>query len=75
MSSAERRVFSRGGAAENKVAIAAAGAIKPLVALLRSTSTGVQEAAAVALWNVAANGARPGRGGLVRVLFRVIVSM
>ena len=66
---------SRGGAAENQVAIAAAGAIKPLVALLGSPSAGVQEAAAVALKNVACNGARPGRGGLVRVLFRVMVSM
>ena len=36
--------------ADNKVTIAAAGAIEPLVALVRGGSEGAQEAAAGALW-------------------------
>ena len=41
-------------AAENKVTIAAAGAIEPLVALLGSPAAGVQEESAWALRNLAA---------------------
>ena len=47
-------------AAENRIAIARAGGILPLIDLLRSPVAGVQEAAARALWNLAANnGALP----------------
>ena len=41
-------------AAENRLTIAAAGAIGPLVTLLGSPSEGVQEASAAALGNLAA---------------------
>ena len=43
--------------AENKVTIAAAGAIEPLVALLGSPAAGVREESAWALRNLAWNGA------------------
>ena len=48
-------VNTRGVADENNVAIAAAGAIPPLVTLLESPSAGVQEASARALRNLAYN--------------------
>ena len=44
-------------AAENRVTIAAAGAIEPLVELLRSPAAGVREESAWALRNLAVNGA------------------
>ena len=40
---------------ENKVTIAMAGAVPPLIAQLKSPSAGVQEAAAGALGNLSAN--------------------
>ncbi len=40
---------------ENKVTIATAGAVPPLIALLKSPSAGVQEAAAGALRNLGVN--------------------
>ena len=43
---------------ENKITIAAAGAVEPLVALLASPAVGVQEAAVAALVILAGNGAR-----------------
>ena len=42
--------------ADNQIAIAAAGAVGPLVALLVSPAVRVQEAAAQALLNLACNG-------------------
>ena len=43
--------------ADNRAAIAAAGAIEPLVALARGGSEGAKEYAAAALWNLAFNNA------------------
>ena len=43
---------------DNAIAIVAAGAVDPLVALLVSPAVGVQEAAAGVLQNLAVNGAR-----------------
>ena len=48
-----------GGVDENKVAIAAAGAIKPLIMLLRSPMRDVRMGAAGTLAVLAGNGARP----------------
>ena len=50
---------SRAPAVDNKSAIAAAGGIAPLIALLRSPVAGVAEAAAGALANLSVNGAPP----------------
>ena len=44
-------------AAENRVTIAASGAIRPLVTLLGSPSADVQEQSAGALWGLVYNGA------------------
>ena len=41
---------------ENKITIAAAGAVEPLVALLASPAVGVQRGAALALVRLASNG-------------------
>ena len=49
-----------GGAAANAVLITDAGAAPALVALLASPDDGAAEAAAGALWNLAAVGAAPG---------------
>jgi Armadillo/beta-catenin-like repeat len=43
---------------QNQIAIAAAGAIGPLVALLRVPADDVKTQAATALWNLATNGTR-----------------
>ena len=43
-------------AAANKITMAGAGAVPPLIALLASPSIDVQEAAAEALMNLAENG-------------------
>ena len=48
--------YARGTADDSRIAIAAAGGIKPLIALLGSPSAGVQNAAAVALLKLASNG-------------------
>ena len=50
---------SRAPAVDNQSAIAAAGGIRPLIALLRSPVAGVAEAAARALRNLSRNGAPP----------------
>ena len=58
----ERRAM-RGIADQNRVSIAAAGAIRTLVMMLGSPSACVQEAAAGALYIMALNGAWRARGG------------
>ena len=45
---------------ENKVAIAAAGAIAPLIAMLGSPAIGVKKNAAECLWSLAFNGSTNG---------------
>ena len=59
-------------AAENQVAIRAAGGIPPLIALLRSPVTGVQNAAARALWNLSINGALRSTGAAARRFYILI---
>ena len=59
--------YARGAAVENGVSIAAAGGIKPLIALLGSPSAGVQEAAVRAVRNLAVNGVCRGGGSRGRV--------
>lgn len=60
---------SRAPAAEGKIAIAAAGGIRPLIALLHSPIAGVKAAAAAALGNLSLNGASP-CAGVLRGMWR-----
>ena len=57
--------YARCAADANRVAIAAAGGIKPLIALIGSPFAEVQEAAAGALRNLSSNGVCRGGGSMM----------